>query len=110
MKNLTLAVDEKALKAARIYAAKRDTTVNALVREFLDDLAERSQGTSARERAKIRSELAELGERTQGRIGEWKWNREDLYADRLSRYEHPGLRRFGERQGTKEHPGEHSDS
>src|SRR5215470_8102287 len=110
MKNLTLAVDEKSLRAARIYAAKRDTTVSALVREFLDSLGERSNVASAKERSKIRCELAELGERTEGRIGEWKWNREDLYADRLSRYEHSGLRRFGERQGTKKRPGKQPDS
>jgi hypothetical protein len=101
MKNLTLAVDEKSLKAARMYAAEHDTTVNALVRNFLDGFAARSHRASAEERAKIRAELAELGKRTQGRIGEWKWNREDLYAERFSRYEHPGLRRFGEGQGTK---------
>lgn len=101
MKNLTLAVDEQSLKAARIYAAEHDTTVNALVRKFLDGFAARAQQTSAEERAKIRGELADLGETTQGRIGEWKWNREDIYAERFSRYEHPGLRRFGEGQGTK---------
>ena len=102
MKNITLAVDDRALKVARIYAAENDTTVNALVREFLDGLAARSNQTSAEARAKIRAELAELGENTQGRIGEWKWNREDLYAERFSRYEHSGLRSFGEGQGAKE--------
>jgi hypothetical protein len=101
MKNVTLAVDENSLKAMRIYAAQHDTTVNALVREFVDGFAARSGEPSAEERAKIRAELAELGERTEGRIGEWKWNREDIYAERFSRYEHPGLRRFGEGQGTK---------
>jgi len=102
MKNITLAVDEDSLRAARVYAAEHDTTVNALVRNFIDSFATRTLEASAEERAKIRTELAELGDRTQGRIGEWKWNREDIYAERFSRYEHPGLRRFGERQGAKE--------
>ena len=35
MKNITLAIDEEVLRAARIYAAEHDTTVNALVREYL---------------------------------------------------------------------------
>jgi plasmid stability protein len=35
MKNITLAIDDEVLRAARIYAAEHDTTVNALVREFL---------------------------------------------------------------------------
>jgi len=101
MKNITLAVDEAALKAARVYAAKNDTTVNALVRAYIEGLATRSEKASAKERAKIREELAQLGETTRGRIGEWKWNREDIYAERLSRYEHPGLRSFREGQGRK---------
>ena len=37
-KNLTLAVDDAALTGARIYAAKRSTTVNALVRKYIDSL------------------------------------------------------------------------
>jgi hypothetical protein len=37
-KNLTLAVDEADLTGARIYAAKRSTTVNALVRNYIASL------------------------------------------------------------------------
>lgn len=96
MKNITLAVDEKSLKAARIYAAEHDTTVNALVREFLGGFAEDTAPSSEGERAKIREGLAKLAERSPGRIGDWKWNRAD--AERLSRYEHPDLRRDGERR------------
>jgi len=106
MKNITLSVDEKSLKAARIYAAEHDTTVNALVREFLDSLARKSAETTAAERQKIREELAELGRQSPGRLGEWKWNRDDIYRERLSRYEHPGLRRHGEgKGGGKGNPG-----
>lgn len=39
-KNITLAVDETDLNGARIYAAKRSTTVNALVRKYLASLNE----------------------------------------------------------------------
>ena len=99
MKNITLSVDEKSLRAARIYAAEHDTTVNALVREFLNSLARASAETTAAERQTIREELAELGKRSPGRLGEWKWNRDDIYRERLSRYEYSGLRRHGERQG-----------
>ena len=41
MKNVTLALDEETLRAARRIAAERSTTVNALVREFLERLAAR---------------------------------------------------------------------
>ena len=37
-KNLTLAIDEADLNGARIYAAKRSTSVNALVRKFISGL------------------------------------------------------------------------
>jgi DNA-binding MurR/RpiR family transcriptional regulator len=37
-KNITLAVDEADLNGARIYAAKRSTTVNALVRKYIANL------------------------------------------------------------------------
>jgi hypothetical protein len=38
MKKITLEIDEETLRKARAYAAKRDTTVTALVRDFLTDL------------------------------------------------------------------------
>jgi predicted HicB family RNase H-like nuclease len=38
-KNITLAIDESVLEEARIYAAKRNTSVNGLVRDFLEGIA-----------------------------------------------------------------------
>ena len=50
MKNITLAMDEKVLREARRYAAKHDTTVNALVRDFLTRLAtQEDKAAKARE-------------------------------------------------------------
>ena len=98
MKNITLAVDEKSLKAARIYAAENDTTVNALVREFLASF-ERVRGESSEaEREKARRELVQLSERSTGRLGpNWKWNRADLYdRQSLHRHEYPPVRGDGE--------------
>jgi hypothetical protein len=107
MKNITLTVDEETLKAARIYAAEHDTTVSALVRQYLADLARTKSESGAAERARIGEELVALSERSPGRLGDWKWNREDIYRERLSRYEHPGLRRHGQRaRGGKEGTGE----
>ena len=39
MKNITLSVDENVLAAVRCHAAERNSTVNALVRDFLAGLA-----------------------------------------------------------------------
>jgi hypothetical protein len=43
MKNITLAVDEDVLHAVRRYAASNNTTVNALVRGALEEVAERAR-------------------------------------------------------------------
>jgi hypothetical protein len=100
MKNITLTIDEETLKAARIYAAEHDTTVSALVRDFLSSLRRAKTEATAAERAKAREELFNLSQSSPGRLGDWKWNREDIYRERLSRYEHPGLRRHAERPGS----------
>src|SRR3990170_316152 len=93
MKNITLAMDERVLREARLYAAKHDTTVNALVREYLTQLAAQEDRA-----AEARRRLGELSETSEGRLGpNWKWNREDAYEGRLlPRHEHSDLRGFGE--------------
>jgi antitoxin component of RelBE/YafQ-DinJ toxin-antitoxin module len=75
MKNITLAVDENVLADARRYAAARGTTVNALVRSHLEQLARHEQ----RVKDAIR-ELREMSENSEGRLGpDYRWNREELY-------------------------------
>jgi peptidyl-tRNA hydrolase len=39
MKNITLSVDDETYRRARIVAAERDTSVSALVREYLQTLS-----------------------------------------------------------------------
>jgi hypothetical protein len=39
MKNITISVDDETYRLARIKAAERATSVSALVKEFLSDLA-----------------------------------------------------------------------
>ena len=39
MKNLTVSLDDDVYRMAKIEAAKRDSSVSALVRQFLTDLA-----------------------------------------------------------------------
>ena len=98
MKNITLAIDEEVLRGVRRYAAQHDTTVNALVREYLTRLVDFEEKA-----AKARQRLVELSEQSEGRMGSWKWNREDAYEGRLlPRHEHSGLRGFGERGGGEE--------
>jgi hypothetical protein len=45
MKNITLAVDDDVYRMARVVAAERDTSVSALVREYLISLAKARSGS-----------------------------------------------------------------
>ncbi|MGB0086379.1 MAG: DUF6364 family protein [Rhodomicrobiaceae bacterium] len=95
MKNITLSVDERVLAAVRRYASERETTVNGLVRDYLTRLANQEDRA-----AQARSRLVELSATSEGSLGAWKWDREELY-DRgmLSRHEHSGVRGFREGSG-----------
>ena len=74
MKNVTLSVDEQVLAATRRRAAENNTTVNALVREYLSSLAALDE-RAGQARARIR----ELSLKSPGRIGRKTWTREDLH-------------------------------
>jgi len=98
MKNITLAVDDEVLASVRCYAARRDTTVNALVRDYLTRLArQEDQAGQARRR------LVELSAESSMRTGAWTWNRDEIYdRDMLPRHERPHLRGFAEPGGDEE--------
>ena len=74
MKRITLSVDEDVIRAVRLYAAERGSTVNALVREFLTELANREDRAR-----KARRRIVELSERSTARIGSRAWTREELH-------------------------------
>ena len=77
--NLTITIDDELLRRARIRALTQGTSVNAVLREFLESYAGSDAETTARSRlAKLaRSSSASSGPR--GRT----WARNDVYADRL---------------------------
>jgi hypothetical protein len=75
MKNITLSVDESVLSVVRRHAAERNSTVNALVREYLTNLAEHEDRAK---RARVR--LRQLSKQSQGRLGKKAWTREELHA------------------------------
>ena len=74
MKNVTLAVDDKVLRDARRIAAERSTSLNAMVREFLEDLTQRE--SSARE---ARQRIIELCLDSQAEVGPKTWTRDELH-------------------------------
>ncbi|MDA8067048.1 MAG: hypothetical protein M0T77_00325 [Actinomycetota bacterium] len=81
MANLTLVIDDQLLQRARIRALERGTSVNALVRAYIEEYV----GADAAERA-LRDFL-DWAERTPGSSGAAGrvWTREDIYAERSGR-------------------------
>jgi plasmid stability protein len=73
-KNITMTIDETVLKKVRIFAAERRTSVNALVREYLDSLVAKERATD-----EARESLLNLAREKAGDMGSQKWNREKLY-------------------------------
>lgn len=75
MRNLTLAIDDELLIEARKMAVEEDTTVNHLVRDFLDQrVRQRDRRSTAR--AAIERSFQEL----RVRVGSANWTREDLHG------------------------------
>ena len=56
MKNITVSVDEETHRLARIRAAELDTSVSALVRDYLKNLVEDSAGRAGDKRLEVEAE------------------------------------------------------
>jgi plasmid stability protein len=72
---LTLSVDDNVLRRARIRALEHGTTVNALVRDYLEAFA------GPNEARRALATIAEIGERSQASSGPGgrRWRRDDVY-------------------------------
>ncbi len=82
MTNLTIAVDEGTLERARIRALEEGTSVNAVLRGYLEEYA-----GVRRERLEAGRRLLELARNSgAGSGGEGLPKREELYEERLGRY------------------------
>jgi triphosphoribosyl-dephospho-CoA synthetase len=74
MKNLTLSIDEDVLLEARKFALEHKTTVNHLVRSYLEEIAgRRDRRRAARER------LLKLMSERRVDLGGRRWVRDDVY-------------------------------
>jgi len=76
-RNITLALPDRLLRRARIVAVERRTSLSGLLREVLEDLVDRDDGTrEARDRSVIRLQDGfDLGTR-----GNLPWTRDELHA------------------------------
>lgn len=75
MKNVTLSLDEVTLREARRIAANRSTSVNAMIREFLDQLTARESHAQA-----ARKRIVKLSRQSRAARGKSVWSRDDLHA------------------------------
>lgn len=71
MANLTLSIDDDLLRKARIRALSRGTSVNALLREYLEHFADSGRADSLANLQRL-AESAGSGGRSGG------WSRDDL--------------------------------
>ena len=82
MANVTLTIDDDVLRRARIRAIEEDTSVNRLIREYLQSYAGTSEAGEAVEEVLGLTETSRASSGPEGRT----WTREDLYEERLGRY------------------------
>ena len=76
-KNLTISVDEDLLRRARTLARKQGTSLNALLRGYLETLVGEQPGEV------VADELLMLMHEHAGRSGGRKISRDELYEDRI---------------------------
>jgi antitoxin component of RelBE/YafQ-DinJ toxin-antitoxin module len=74
--NLTLSIDDEVLQQARRRAEAMGKSVNQLVREYLEQLAGKS------DRDALVAELRELTRNSTGDSRGWKFNREEIHERR----------------------------
>jgi hypothetical protein len=74
MANLTITVDDRLLKLARMRALEQGTSVNALLREYLQAYA-----GAADAHARALDDLLELSASASSRRGAASWTRDDLH-------------------------------
>jgi len=78
--NLTVQLDDAVIRRARIVAAKRGTSLSALVARELTQIVDQDERyEEARRRA---TDLMAEAKPRGGR----RWTREDIYAERLDRF------------------------
>ncbi len=83
MANLTITVDEETVKRARIRALEEGTSVNALLRGYLEEYSGvRRERREALDRILASSRASASGSGPDGRT----WTRDEIYEERLGRH------------------------
>ena len=77
MRNLTITIDNETLKKARIRALEQGTSVNALLREFLEAYS----GVRIEQKKAVKKIIA-FSRSSDSRRGNRRWTREALHERR----------------------------
>ncbi|MDB4952549.1 MAG: hypothetical protein JWO36_118 [Myxococcales bacterium] len=80
--NITLVVDEDTVERAREVARQQGTSLNALIREYIERLAGRPTGAAVATRLEAHWKQDPPGHSEPG----WRFSRDELYDERLGRY------------------------
>lgn len=74
-RNITLAIDEALLDKVRVLAAMKRTSVNEMVRSYLQRLVDQEV-----EHDETTEALLKLARESKGRMGDWRPSREETYS------------------------------
>ena len=74
MTNVTLSIDEKNLRQARILALQEGTSLNAVIREFVE-----SYVAGHRHHQRVTGRILQRAEHSRYSSGGRKWTREELH-------------------------------
>ena len=80
--NLTLDIDDETAQKISMLASAQNTTVEAMVAEYLTAMV----SATAADRKANAAKLMETFERLSRDMGPRTWTRDDLYEERLGRY------------------------
>jgi len=75
MSNITLSVNDEIIKKVRKIAVDKNTTLTAMVRDFLTELANRDVQQKKEAASKLRTSFKKMSRD----MGQRKWTREALY-------------------------------
>jgi len=75
MSNITLSVDDGIIKKVRKIAIEKNTTLTAMVRDYLKQVATRDEAEKQQTLAALRQSFTRLSRD----MGKRSWRREDLY-------------------------------
>lgn len=76
MSNITMSIDNDLVRKVRKVAAERNTSLTAMVRQYLVSVAGRHESRRKQAVGRIRSSFARLSRD----MGKRTWRREDLYG------------------------------